>query len=324
VLCREFPTQSGPIDVLGTDFDAHPYIIETKLYKNPDKRLVLSQVLDYGAALWASEPDAREVIDHLRTDALKRNAQDPISALAAYLDADEQTANAHIERVCDALGAGRFTAIILMDHLSDRLRDLILFMNDNSSFRLLAVELEYYRHGETEIVHPRLFGSETKRPGKARGGRQTVGPEEYLKNYGVKFGEDAVEQWRSIAESAIAATGLAVGHRPGGCPYLYLQGTPAGDVRLFRLADAAAELRDLLHENEEVFGASAELDRARATFRQTLVNGIPGAFVGGGVGRVYIPLAAAAKHLSDLLQTISRFRASLEIVSPAGNGPAGT
>jgi hypothetical protein len=85
----------------------------------------------------------KATVDRLRADALRRNAPDPLSALAAYLDADEQTANAHIERVCDALAAGRFTAIILMDHLSERLRDLILFMNENSAFRLLAVELEY-------------------------------------------------------------------------------------------------------------------------------------------------------------------------------------
>jgi len=45
VLGRESPTKSGPIDVLGTDQSGHPYIIETKLYKNSDKRLVLAQVL---------------------------------------------------------------------------------------------------------------------------------------------------------------------------------------------------------------------------------------------------------------------------------------
>lgn len=53
IIAREFPTKSGPIDALGIDKDGEVYIIETKLYKNPDKRLVVAQVLDYGAAVWA-------------------------------------------------------------------------------------------------------------------------------------------------------------------------------------------------------------------------------------------------------------------------------
>jgi len=52
ILVREFPTQSGPIDALGVDADGSVYMVETKLYKNPDKRLVVAQVLDYGASLW--------------------------------------------------------------------------------------------------------------------------------------------------------------------------------------------------------------------------------------------------------------------------------
>ena len=51
ILAREFGTSSGPIDAIGLDQNGEIYIIETKLYKNPDKRLVLAQILDYGAAI---------------------------------------------------------------------------------------------------------------------------------------------------------------------------------------------------------------------------------------------------------------------------------
>ncbi len=51
ILKREFSTTSGPADAIGIDRDGDLYIIETKLYKNPDKRTVLAQVLDYGAAI---------------------------------------------------------------------------------------------------------------------------------------------------------------------------------------------------------------------------------------------------------------------------------
>jgi len=57
ILAREVPTNSGAIDGLGIDQDGNLYIIETKLYKNPDKRLVVAQVLDYGASLWKNTND---------------------------------------------------------------------------------------------------------------------------------------------------------------------------------------------------------------------------------------------------------------------------
>ena len=57
VLGREFPTGSGPIDVLAMDSDGVLYLIETKLYSNADKRKVVAQVLDYAAALWTAGAD---------------------------------------------------------------------------------------------------------------------------------------------------------------------------------------------------------------------------------------------------------------------------
>lgn len=66
--CASSPLSSGPIDALATDGDGRLYLIETKLYKNPDKRLVLAQILDYGAALWKGYVNGDEFVD--RIDAL--------------------------------------------------------------------------------------------------------------------------------------------------------------------------------------------------------------------------------------------------------------
>ena len=57
ILAREFSTSSGPIDAIGVDRDGEIYLVETKLYKNSDKRLVIAQVLDYGASLWKTFTD---------------------------------------------------------------------------------------------------------------------------------------------------------------------------------------------------------------------------------------------------------------------------
>ena len=71
ILKREFITKSGPIDVLAVDNTGSLYIIETKLFKNPDKRLVIAQVLDYGAMLSDSYRDFSDFLSNITFDLLK-------------------------------------------------------------------------------------------------------------------------------------------------------------------------------------------------------------------------------------------------------------
>lgn len=65
IIAREFGTTSGPIDAIGIDQDGQLYIVETKLYKNPDKRKVVAQVLDYGASLWKNFGDFEQFLRRL-------------------------------------------------------------------------------------------------------------------------------------------------------------------------------------------------------------------------------------------------------------------
>src|SRR5687767_1384759 len=53
VWCREFPTDAGPIDLLGVGSDSSVTIMECKLARNQEiRREVVGQVLDYASALW--------------------------------------------------------------------------------------------------------------------------------------------------------------------------------------------------------------------------------------------------------------------------------
>src|SRR3989338_8150434 len=71
ILAREFPTDSGPIDAIGVDQEGEIYIVETKLYKNPDKRNVVAQSLDYGAALWKHSGNFNEFVSILNENVQK-------------------------------------------------------------------------------------------------------------------------------------------------------------------------------------------------------------------------------------------------------------
>ncbi len=77
VAAKEFPTNSGPIDVLAFDPTGEIYIIESKLYRNPDKRQVLAQALDYGASLWHGYTSGEKFTADIRA-AFRRVSNEPL------------------------------------------------------------------------------------------------------------------------------------------------------------------------------------------------------------------------------------------------------
>ncbi len=163
ILAREFPTNSGPIDAIGIDQYGELYIVETKLYKNPDKRTVISQALDYGAALWKHSNDFNEflgILDEHTQRVFKLRTTDKIKDFF-HLSDDEVTTT--IDKARANLNNGVFHFVVLMDKLDDRLKDLILYVNQNSQFDVYAVELEYYKHDTYEIIIPKIFGAEVKK-----------------------------------------------------------------------------------------------------------------------------------------------------------------
>lgn len=171
VVGREFDTNSGPIDVLALDGDGDIYIIETKLYKNPDKRLVIAQMLDYGAALaktYGSGDDFLRKIDRILVESKAGGLGERLKTL--YKLDDEGSAQTQ-EQIKRNLADGNLNFIVLMDRLSERLRDLILFINQKSRFNIYAVEMEFYQHDGMEIVIPKLYGAEvTKEVGSSSSG----------------------------------------------------------------------------------------------------------------------------------------------------------
>jgi hypothetical protein len=164
ILMREFPTNSGPIDALGVDANGNIYIVETKLYKNPDKREVVAQVLDYGAAIWAYYNDFTEFLTRLDIGTNKKFGVSVNEKIRDFFQhTDESQTNDLLENVKTNLNKGIFRFVVLMDHLEDRLKDLILFINKNSQFDMYAVEIEYYKFEKHELMIPRIFGTEIKK-----------------------------------------------------------------------------------------------------------------------------------------------------------------
>ncbi|MBZ5723295.1 MAG: hypothetical protein LAO03_23410 [Acidobacteriia bacterium] len=162
VVARELQTESGSIDAFAVDKDGDLYIVETKLYRNPDKRTVVAQALDYGASLWR-HADFDELLSTLDQTAEKEWKMRIRDKLAEFFSLEEEGVDPLIEAMRRNLLEGKLKFVVLMDKLEDRLKDLIAYVNENSQFDIYAVEIEFYTHEEYEIVIPKLYGAEVKK-----------------------------------------------------------------------------------------------------------------------------------------------------------------
>lgn len=163
ILAREFPTASGPIDAIGVDKEGEIYLVETKLYKNPDKRTVVAQVLDYGASLWKTYTNFEVFTSQLEAHVIKKFKKTLGERVKEFYGISDDELEQFNERVQTNLNDGNFKFVVLMDQLQTQLKDLILFINQNSRFNIYGVELEYYKYESYEILIPKLYGAQVKK-----------------------------------------------------------------------------------------------------------------------------------------------------------------
>lgn len=201
ILAREVPTNSGPIDAFGIDKDGEIYIIETKLYKNPDKRLVVAQVLDYGASLWKNNTDFDNFINFFEKESTQKFNITLTQRLKDFFQLTDEEISILFENLKKNLGDGNFKFVVLMDRLHSQLKDLIIFINQNSQFDIFAVELDYYKYQDYEILIPKLFGAEVKKDINiqgAAGGRKKWNETEFFNEVNSKLDKKYSESIKKL------------------------------------------------------------------------------------------------------------------------------
>ena len=215
ILAREFSTNSGPIDAIGIDRDGEIYIVETKLYKNPDKRTVVAQALDYGAALWRHSNDFDAFTATLNQSVQKVFGMTLSEKVEAFFGLSAEETTGLFERIKANLADGVMHFVILMDSLDDRLKDLVLYVNQNSQFDIYIVELDYYKHEEYEIIIPKIYGAEVKKDvaiQNSSGSRRQWSEAEYLSNAKATIDGKAYPTFIKLYESCKAsADGMRFG-----------------------------------------------------------------------------------------------------------------
>ena len=192
ILAREFPTHSGPIDAIGIDKDGDIYIIETKLYKNADKRIVVAQSLDYGAALWKHSNNFNEFVSIVEKSIQKTFNCSLNQKIQEHFGLSSEETSQLLDTMQSNLNDGILHFVILMDRLDYRLKDLILYVNQNSQFDIYAVEFEFYKHELNEIIIPKIFGAEVKKDVFTKSNKISWNWELFKERLG-EIGEEEVE-----------------------------------------------------------------------------------------------------------------------------------
>ena len=204
VAAREFATDSGPIDALGVDKDGEIYVIETKLYENADKRLVVAQALDYGASLWRHFSDFAEFIRRLDTRAYSQWNKGFKQKVIECFSLDDAGAEVLLDRMEDNLRAGNLKFVVLMDSMDERLKELIAYVNLKSQFDIYGVELELYEYEDYRIVLPRLYGAEANQTTKPP--KPAIKEHELLKS--IEANDSTHAQWVEMLFAHLRAMGL--------------------------------------------------------------------------------------------------------------------
>jgi len=165
ILGKEFPIQTGSIDALGIDQDGDIYIIETKLYKNTDKRYILAQILEYGAFLYKTYGNGEQFIVKLEEYVTNRYGMGLRQKISEFFKLDENKEEVEnvIEAIKDNFNHSIFKFFVVMDVIPEHLKEVVLFVNESSKFEIFPVELEYYEHEGYQILIPKLFGKILKK-----------------------------------------------------------------------------------------------------------------------------------------------------------------
>jgi|GEM_PF-2770985 len=155
VVAREVSTpEGGRIDVVAVDEDGIITLCECKLDRNAgSRREVLGQVLEYAGSLKGMKfgEFRRLLTDRLGADLvdeMRERAPEAFDPLAWE------------ENVGRSLDRGDFRLVIAVDQLTDVLKQTVLYLNDRASFSLLVAEMRRARHGDVEMLAPRVFGEE--------------------------------------------------------------------------------------------------------------------------------------------------------------------
>jgi hypothetical protein len=158
-VATEIDFGHGPIDLLVVDPQGRLAIVEFKKgTENPDVRVVVAQVLDYGTSLWQTvyeelERKAQTVTNPRFAGSLVDHAEERFAGLGVEIF-DRQ---AFVEGVSSVLESGELVFIYAGRDLDERTRRIMTFLSEGAKMTFFAVEVEHYlpENADYAVMVPR-------------------------------------------------------------------------------------------------------------------------------------------------------------------------
>lgn len=170
VVDREATAGNGYADLVCLDPSGQIVIVEMKRGpENPDSRRVVAQVLEYGAHFWqmTAEEFERRALEFFRSSQCESARLKQVHSLQEAFELPEETGPGVcegesigdgfdiLESIQENLTQGRFVYLIISTRIDAPLRRVMEYLNSTASFRIGAVEIDYFTDGEQELFVPR-------------------------------------------------------------------------------------------------------------------------------------------------------------------------
>ena len=269
-VVREFCIpEVGSVDLVGVSSTGRVVVVECKLRANPQiRREVVGQALAYAGGLWQMP------IDDFVAE-FEHKAGSSFDHLLGELSNDEPAdLRAEIE---SALASGDFRVVIAVDEITSELRSVVEYLNGHTlGLEVIAVELDYTKDGDIEILVPTTYGLETamaKKPGKASVGKKwtLATMREALVTRATPEVVGLVERMLGHGQSNGHHFHCGSGFTPGMSCYYLINGVPVSMWALYVYEDKqllAPSLGALLkHGEERATGYLERLKRASGLAR---------------------------------------------------------
>jgi len=163
LLCigREVGAGPGSIDLLFIDKGGLLTVVETKLAKNPEgRRTVIGQIIEY--ASYISQWTADDVY-RIANAYLEPNLEPNLDEAMEKINQEEFSADDFRSNIGQNLKNGNIRLIIAVDELIEPLRATVTFLNRNSNFDILLLQVSNFEESKTrKVLIPLLFGYATK------------------------------------------------------------------------------------------------------------------------------------------------------------------
>jgi len=169
-ISSQLETTHGPLDIIGIDTYGEIYIIETKLYSNPDRRCITAQVWDYAGGLSTFSDDFDDFKDRItKTNRGKKNRGTPLEnktleQIVSEIPSSEE--NDLLKRIQKNFQNSKFTFILVLDKVNEKLKEDLTYHNrDNDKESIYALTLSQFKPEGTsyEIMISDVYGTETAR-----------------------------------------------------------------------------------------------------------------------------------------------------------------